>query len=433
MSSDLQPRVLSARNDFPILRTSVNGKPLVYLDNAATSQKPQPVLDALNRYWEETNANIHRGVHFLSQKATSEFDEARESIRLLLNASSAKEVILTKGCTEGINLVAQSWGRTNLQPGDEILLSTLEHHSNIVPWQMVAEQTGAEIKVIPITDSGELELGAYQAMLGSGRVRLVGVVHVSNALGTINPIKHMIKLAHEVGAVVLVDGAQAGPHLLIDVQDLDADFYTLSCHKIYAPTGVGVLYGKAKLLEAMPPYQGGGDMIRTVSFEKTTYADLPAKFEPGTPNIAGVIGLGAAIHYLQRLGLEYLERSEASTSELRRSALAAAFHAIQAQESALTVRASQLLSQIPGLRLIGTAKDKAGIVSFIMDDAHPHDIGTILDSDGIAVRAGHHCCMPLMKRLGLAATARASFAFYNSEEDVDALVAGIQRVKEVLG
>ncbi|MEZ0326878.1 MAG: cysteine desulfurase [Fimbriimonas sp.] len=434
---DLQPSIANAREDFPILRTMVNGKPLVYLDNAATSQKPQPVLDALNRYWTETNANIHRGVHYLSQKATREYDGARENIRLLLNAPSTREVILTKGCTEAINLVAQSWGRTNLREGDEILLSTMEHHANIVPWQMVAQQTGAVIKAIPITDSGEIDLDAYRLLLKSGRVRLVGVVHVSNALGTINPVKEMVRLAHEVGALALIDGAQGGPHLLVDVQDIAADFYTLSCHKIYAPTGVGVLFGKAELLEAMPPYQGGGDMIRTVSFEGTTYADLPAKFEPGTPNIAGVIGLGAAIEYLKCLGVKQWTTwsgiDRLSSMPCDRDLLGSAFEAIQEQEAVLTGRATQLLSEIPGLRLIGSAEEKAGIVSFTMDTAHPHDIGTILDSEGIAIRAGHHCCMPLMKRFGLAATARASFAFYNTEQEVDALVAGVRKVKEVLG
>ena len=374
---DLQPSIANAREDFPILRTMVNGKPLVYLDNAATSQKPQPVLDALNRYWTETNANIHRGVHYLSQKATREYDGARENIRLLLNAPSTREVILTKGCTEAINLVAQSWGRTNLREGDEILLSTMEHHANIVPWQMVAQQTGAVIKAIPITDSGEIDLDAYRLLLKSGRVRLVGVVHVSNALGTINPVKEMVRLAHEVGALALIDGAQGGPHLLVDVQDIAADFYTLSCHKIYAPTGVGVLFGKAELLEAMPPYQGGGDMIRTVSFEGTTYADLPAKFEPGTPNIAGVIGLGAAIEYLKCLGVKQWTTwsgiDRLSSMPCDRDLLGSAFEAIQEQEAVLTGRATQLLSEIPGLRLVGSAEEKAGIVSFTMDTAHPRN------------------------------------------------------------
>jgi cysteine desulfurase/selenocysteine lyase len=421
---DLQPARLSrARGDFPILGTLANGKPLVYLDNAATSQKPRQVIEKLNEYWTETNANIHRGVHYLSQKATREFDDARESIRVLLNAGSAREVILTKGCTEGINLVAQSWGRTNLREGDEILLSNMEHHSNIVPWQLVAEQTGAVIRVIPVTETGEIDLEGYASLLRSGRVKMVGVVHVSNSLGTINPVKQIARLAHEVGALTLVDGAQAGPHVLIDVQDIDADFFTLSCHKIYAPTGVGVLYGKAHLLEAMPPYQGGGDMIRTVSFEGSTYADIPSKFESGTPNIAGVVGLGAAIEYLEELG----GPSPAS----RRDSLAAAFYLVQSQERALTRRASQALSEIAGVKLIGTAPEKAGIVSFTMSNAHPHDIGTILDSEGIAIRAGHHCCMPLMRRYGLAATARASFAFYNSEEEVDKLVAGVRKVSEL--
>jgi cysteine desulfurase / selenocysteine lyase len=413
--------ITSARADFPILGTLVNGRPLVYLDNAATSQKPEAVIRAVDSYYRTSNANIHRGVHRLSQLATQMYDGARERVQELLNARHIEEVILTKGCTEGINLVAQCWGRTNLKEGDVILLSEMEHHSNIVPWQMVAQQTGAQVKVIPITNSCEVDLDAYRRLLSEGEVKLVGVVHVSNSLGTINPVKEMVRLAHEAGAKVLVDGAQAGPHLLIDVQDLDADFYTLSCHKIYAPTGVGVLYGKRKLLESMPPYQGGGDMIRTVSFEKTTYADLPMKFESGTPNIAGVIGLGAAIEYLQSLGGEGSPRR----------ALHAAFSLVQAQEQALLERATALIGDIPGVRIIGTARDRAGILPFVMENAHPHDIGTILDNEGIAIRAGHHCCMPVMKRLGVPATARASFAFYNTLEEVELLAKAVKKVQEV--
>jgi cysteine desulfurase / selenocysteine lyase len=407
----------SVRDDFPLLRREVRGKPLVYLDNAATSQKPEPVLRALDLFYREENANIHRGVHHLSQEATAKFDAARERVRRLLNAAETREVIFTKGCTEAINLVATSWGRQNLRPGDEILLSTMEHHSNIVPWQMVAEATGALVRPIPITDEGEIDLEAYVSML-SERTKLVGIVHVSNSLGTVNPVRRMAEMAHAVGAKVLVDGAQGGPHIRIDVQDLDADFYTLSCHKIYAPTGVGVLYGKAALLEAMPPYQGGGDMIRTVSFDGTTYADLPAKFEPGTPNIAGVIGLGAAVEYLEGLGGGSLDD---------------AFAFVHDQERRLAREAERRLAEIPGLTLWGTAPEKAGIVSFTLDFAHPHDVGTILDSEGIAIRAGHHCCMPLMRRFEIPATARASFAFYNTDAEVEALVRGVQRVRELFG
>jgi cysteine desulfurase/selenocysteine lyase len=412
------------RADFPILATEANGHPLTYLDNAATSQKPRHVLDVLQRYWTTENANVHRGVHFLSQKATREFDVARGKIRLLLNAPSTGEVILTKGCTEGINLVATCLTGPSpyrLGEGDEILVSNMEHHSNIVPWQLAAERVGAAVRPIPITDSGEIDLEAYERMLGSGRVKVVGIVHVSNALGTINPVKEIVRKAHEVGALAVVDGAQAGPHTLVDVQDLDADFYTLSCHKIYAPTGVGVLYGKRRLLEAFPPYHGGGDMIRTVSFEGTTYAELPAKYEAGTPNIAGVIGLGAAIDYL--LNLAGPERTDDA-----RESLATVFEAIHAHELGLARYTEERLLEIPGVRIMGTAPQKAGIVSFVMASAHPHDIGTILDQQGIAIRAGHHCCMPLMKRFSVPATARASFAFYNTYEEADRLVEGVRRV-----
>jgi len=402
----LSPLAPTIREDFPILGQAAYGKPLTYLDNAATSQKPLSVLETVDRYYRETNANIHRGVHFLSQEATREYDRARETIRGFINAKETAEVILTKGCTEGINLVASG---LKLEAGDEIYVTTMEHHSNIVPWQLAAERAGAKVIPIPITDAGEVDLDLYEQYLMRGRPKVVGIVHVSNSLGTINPVKWMTAQAHAYGAVVVIDGAQAGPHLPIDVQDLDADFYTLSCHKIYAPTGVGVLYGKRALLEALPPYQGGGDMIRTVSFEGTTYAELPAKFEAGTPNISGVIGLGAAIDYLQNLGLA----------------------AVGEHETGLARYAESLLTEIPGLKIVGTAREKAGIVSFVLDGVHPHDIGTILDREGIAIRAGHHCCMPLMKRLGIPATARASFALYNTIEDADRLVAGVRKAKEM--
>ena len=400
--------VSKIRADFPILSTLAHGQPLVYLDNAATSQKPLAVINCLDSYWRTSNANVHRGVHALSQRATKQFDTARDTIRRFVNAEHAHEVILTKGCTEGINLVAQSYARPRLKLGDEILISTMEHHSNIVPWQLVAEQTGAVLKVIPITDAGELLMDEFDALL-SERTKIVAVVHVSNALGTINPVKEIAAKAHAVGAVVLFDGAQAGPHEIIDVQAIDADFYTLSCHKIYAPTGVGVLYGKEKLLNSMPPYHGGGDMINTVTFEKTTYAALPGKFEAGTPNIAGVIGLGTALEYVESVGRESIREYEAD----------------------LTAYASARMAEIDGIRLRGTSPKKASIVSFTIDGVHPHDIGTILDSSGIAIRAGHHCCMPLMARLGVPATARASFAFYNTREEADALVEGVMKVKEM--
>ncbi len=416
------------RADFPILQTLVNGHQLVYLDNGASSQKPLYVIDAMDTYWKQTNANVHRGVHHLSQKATQQFDAARETMRVFLNASSSKEVIFTAGCTASINLVAQTWGRTNIQAGDEILISTMEHHSNIVPWQLLADQVGAVIKVIPMTDAGEIELDVYEKLL-SDKTKLVGIVHVSNSLGTINPVKEMIQLAHKAGAKVLVDGAQAAPHMRIDVQALDADFYVVSCHKMYAPTGIGVLYGKQQLLEAMPPYQGGGDMIYTVSFEKTTYAELPYKFEAGTPNIAGVIGLGASVEYLATLGQQLLGDSEGSLSQN----LDACFGWIEEREAELLAYGTAAISDISGLKLTGTAAHKAGILAFTLDCAHPHDVGTVLDNQGIAVRTGHHCCMPVMTRLGIPATTRASIGLYNTFEDIDDLVAGIKRVKELFG
>lgn len=416
--------VVRIRQDFPIITRSARGKPLVYLDNAATSQKPLPVLKALDTFWTEENANVHRGVHYLSQLATAKYDAARETVRRFLNAASADEIVFTKGCTEAINLVAtcltravgnagyhtgQNGAIPGLRQGDEILVSTLEHHSNIVPWQIAAEQSGATIRVIPINDAGEILLEEYEKML-SERVKVVAVGHVSNAIGTINPVKEMIASAHKVGALVVIDGAQAGPHLTVDVQDLDADFYTLSCHKVFAPTGVGVLYGKKQLLEALPPYQGGGDMIRSVSFEKTIYAEPPAKFEAGTPNVAGVIGLGAALEYVMGLG-----RSE-----------------IAAYEHDLLEYATEQVQSVPGLKLVGTAKHKASIVSFVMDDVHAHDIGTIVDHEGVAIRAGHHCAQPLMERFGLTATARASLSFYNTREEIDVLVRALHKVREVM-
>lgn len=419
----------TVENDFPILRTKVGGKRLVYLDSAATSQKPQRVLDAMNEYWTESNANVHRGVHYLSQKATDSFEQARESVRRFVNAREAAEIVFTKGCTEGINLVASGLERLSGDTGDQlprvgkgdvILLSEMEHHSNIVPWQMMAERTGAIVKPIPITDDCEIDLDAYGRLLRENAVKVLGIVHVSNAVGTVNPVAEMIKMAHEAGAIAVVDGAQAGPHILVDVQALDADFFTLSCHKMYAPTGIGVLYGKRHFLEEMPPYQGGGSMIRTVSFAGTTYAGIPEKFEPGTPNIAGVVGLGAAVEYLEELG----------SPDSGRSGLRATMAAIHEHEATLATYAEGLLHEIPGVRVIGRPREKAGIVSFVIDGVHPHDVGTILDSEGIAVRAGHHCCMPLMKRLGLPATARAAFALYNSRADAEALAMGVKKAVE---
>ena len=422
------------RAEFPILSTEVNGKPLAYLDNAATSQKPRAVLDALDRYWTTQNANVHRGVHHLSQVASAAYDGTRETVRAFLGAGEEAEVIFTKGCTESVNLVANGLA---LAPGDRILVTTMEHHANIVPWQIAAGKAGATVEPIPITDAGEVDLDAYEALLKGGRVRMVGVVHCSNSLGTVNPVKAMARTAHDHGALVLVDGAQAGPHRRIDVRDLDADFYTLSCHKMYAPTGVGVLYGKRALLEAMPPYQGGGDMIRQVSFERTTFAPIPAKFEAGTPNIAGVVGLDAAIKWISDFGSRIADQESSSKiqdprSEIERS-LDLAFAALEAREKALTAYATERLLEIPGLRLTGTAPDKVGVLAFVLDWAHPHDVGTILDQEGVAVRTGHHCCQPLMRRLGVGATTRASLAMYSAEWEIDALVRGLWRVREILG
>ena len=396
------------RADFPLLQRSVRGQPLAYLDNAATTQKPQAVIDAEVAYYREINANIHRGVHWLSEQATAAHEGARERVQRFVNAREAAEIIFVRGTTEAINLVAQSYGRANLGPGDEILITGLEHHSNIVPWQMVCAQTGAVLRVAHIDDTGTVRMDEFRRLLG-GRTRLVSVSQVSNALGTINPLREMIDLAHAQGAPVLVDGAQGVAHMPVDVQALGCDFYAFSGHKLYAPTGIGVLYGRRALLEAMPPWQGGGDMIRTVSFEGSTWNDLPFKFEAGTPHIAGAIGLGAAIDYLGQVGLE----------------------AVAAYEHELLVYGTALLQEIPGLRLVGTAAHKAGILSFVIDGLHAHDIGTVLDTEGVAIRAGHHCAMPVMDHFGVPATARASLAFYNTREDMDRLAQALRRAVEM--
>ena len=400
--------VMRRRADFPILAESVNGHPLVYLDNAATTQKPRSVIDALSRYYAHDNANVHRGVHTLSQRATDDYEAARTNIARFVNAGAAEQIVFTRGTTDAINLVAQSFGRPMLRPGDEIVISALEHHSNIVPWQLLCGQTGAVLTVVPVDDAGEFDLDAYASMLGP-RTKLVAITHVSNALGTITPIQRIIALARAAGVPVLVDGAQAIAHVAVDVRALDCDFYAFSGHKIFGPTGIGVLYAKAARLEAMPPYQGGGDMIRSVTFEKTEYNDIQYKFEAGTQNIAGAIGLGAALDYVRVVGID----------------------AIEAHERDLLAYATARVSDIPGLRIIGTAKEKAGIVSFTLEGVHAHDVGTILDHGGVAIRAGHHCAMPIMTRFGVPGTARASFALYNTREEVDALVAGIERVRRM--
>ena len=396
------------REDFPVLKQRIHGKPLVYLDNAATAQKPFAVIDAIRKFHEVDCANIHRGVHELSQRSTVAYEETRLKAKRFLNARAKNELIFVRGTTEGINLVASSWGRKNVKEGDEIVISALEHHSNIVPWQMLCEERGAKLRVIPMDDRGELLLDEYEKLLGP-RTRMVAVGHVSNALGTINPVRQIIEMAHRAGALALIDGAQAAPHLKIDVQALDADFYTFSGHKVIGPTGIGILYGKARLLNAMPPYQGGGDMIKSVTFEKTIYADLPYKFEAGTPNIAGGIGLGAAFDYVTRIGLDN----------------------IAAYEHELLIYGTEALSRIPGLRILGTAREKAAVLSFVIDGIHPHDIGTVLDRQGIAVRTGHHCAQPVMERLGVPATTRASLAFYNTFAEIDSLAIGLGKVKEI--
>ncbi|MEX3948690.1 cysteine desulfurase [Paraburkholderia sp. EG287B] len=400
--------VIGWRRDFPILRESVHGKPLVYLDNAATTQKPASVIAAEQAYYEHDNANVHRGVHLLSQRATDAYEGARARIARFIHAAHEKEIVYTRGTTEAINLVAQSYARPRLQPGDEVLITAMEHHSNIVPWQLVCAQTGALLKVAPIDDDGTLDLDAFARLLGP-RTRMASVAHASNALGTVNPLAQMIGLAHARGVPVLVDGAQAIAHLPVDVAALDCDFYAFSGHKIYGPTGIGALYAKAALLEAMPPWQGGGDMIRSVTFEKSEYNVIPWRFEAGTPNIAGAIGLGAALDYVGAIGLEVAQRHEAD----------------------LLAYADAALRAMPNVRRIGTAKEKLGIVSFVMENAHAHDIGTILDQCGVAVRTGHHCAMPVMDRYGVPATVRASFALYNTRAEVDALLDGLARVEEV--
>jgi cysteine desulfurase / selenocysteine lyase len=398
------------RADFPILHQKAHGHPLVYLDNAATSQKPKVVIDAIVRYYERYNANIHRGVHYLSEQATAEYEAARKTVQQFLNAARPAEIIFVRGTTEAINLVAQTYGRVHVGDGDEVLITAMEHHSNIVPWQMLCQEKRAKLRVAPINDAGELILDEFEKLLGP-RTKIVAVGHVSNALGTVNPIATIVKMAHARDIPVLVDGAQAAPRMPVDVQQLDCDFYTFSGHKTYGPTGIGVLYGKLPLLEAMPPYQGGGEMISSVSFEKTVYNKVPHKFEAGTPDISGPIGLRAAIEYLDRLGMDSIAKHEHD----------------------LLIYATEKVSVIPGVRLIGTAKEKAGVLSFVMDGVHPHDIGTILDQEGIAIRTGHHCAQPVMTRFGLDATARASFGLYNTKEEVDALVRSLEKVREVFG
>ncbi|MCC7174450.1 MAG: cysteine desulfurase [Bryobacterales bacterium] len=398
------------RRDFPALDQTVHGRPLVYLDNAATAQKPRAVLDAITGYYAGDCANIHRGIHTLSERATEAYEGARGKAQRFLKAPEAREIIFVRGTTEGINLVAHSFVRPRLKPGDEILITAMEHHSNIVPWQIIAGETGASLRVAPIDDHGELILDRFERMIGP-RTKFVSVTQVSNALGTVNPVADMVAMAHARGVPVLVDGAQAAPHRKVDVQALGCDFYAFSGHKVYGPTGVGVLYGKAGLLDAMPPYQGGGDMIRSVTFEKTEFNGLPYKFEAGTPDIAGVIGLGAALDYVGKIGLDN----------------------IAAHEGELLRYATDEVLKVPGVRIIGTAPKKEGVLSFVVDGVHPHDVGTILDREGIAVRAGHHCAQPVMARFGIPATARASFAAYNTFEEVDALVRGIRKVKEILG
>ena len=414
MTAPVQPPVApfavdKVRADFPILATQVHGKPLVYLDNAATTQKPRAVIDALSRYYETTNANIHRGVHSLSQRATDEFEAGREAVRRFLNAGSTREIIFTRGTTESINLVAQTYARMNLKAGDEVLIGEAEHHANIVPWQQLRDLQGIVLKVAPINEAGELDMAAFERLL-TARTRLVAIGHVSNALGSINPVAQIIELAHARGAKVLVDGAQSVAHGPVDVTALDCDFFAFSGHKLFGPTGIGVLYGKAELLEAMPPWQGGGDMIRTVSFERSEWNDLPWKFEAGTPDIAGGIGLKAALDYLAALDFDGALR----------------------HEHALLAYATARVAEVPGLRIIGTAREKAGVLSFVIDGLHPQDLGVLLDSQGVAIRTGHHCAMPVLSRYGLSGTARASFAFYNTHEDVDRFYAALAKACQIL-
>jgi len=398
------------RADFPILAQTVHGHKLVYLDNAATSHKPKVVLDRILHYYQFDNANIHRGVHYLSERATEEYEAARNRVQGFLHAGRASEIIFVRSATEAINLVAQTYGRVHVGRGDEVLITAMEHHSNIVPWQLLCEEKDAKLRVAPINDRGELILEEFQALL-SARTKIVAVGHVSNALGTVNPVGEIIHLAHQKNIPVLVDGAQAVPHMAVNVQELDCDFYAFSGHKVYGPTGIGALYGKAALLDQMPPYQGGGDMISSVTFEKTVYNKVPHKFEAGTPHMAGAVGLRAAIEYLDKLGLD----------------------AIAAYEHELLSYATDRVSALPGVRLVGTARKKTGVLSFVMDGVHPHDIGTILDQEGIAIRTGHHCAQPVMERFGVDATARASISFYNTKGEIDRLVGGIQKVREVFG
>ncbi len=402
--------VRTIRADFPILATQVRGKPLVYLDNAATTQKPRPVLDAMANYYTSSNANVHRGVHYLSGQATDLYEAARLKIAAFVGAADPKEIVFTRNATEGINLVAQTWGRANVRSGDEVLISAMEHHSNIVPWQLLCEEKGATLRVIPMSDAGELDTDALARLL-TPRTRIVAVSAMSNALGTVNPVEEITRQAHAAGAVVLVDGAQASYHMPVDVQAIGCDFFVLTGHKVYGPTGIGVLYGKAAILDAMPPWQGGGDMISSVTFERSTWNVLPYKFEAGTPHIEGAVGLGAAVDYVTTIGLER----------------------IQAYEEDLLAYGTDALQQVRGLRLIGTAPRKASILSFVLEGIHPHDIGTIVDQEGVAIRTGHHCAQPVMDRLGIPATARASLAMYNTREDLDALVAALQHVRKVFG
>jgi cysteine desulfurase/selenocysteine lyase len=401
--------ITAIRREFPILNREVKGKPLIYLDNAATAQKPQTVIDALIHYYTHYNANIHRGIHTLAEEATAAFEHTRDSVKSFIGARLREEIIFTKGTTESINLVAYSWGRKNIRAGDEIIISAMEHHSNIVPWQLLCEEKEALLKVIPVNDDGELITGEYEKMLGP-KTRLVSIVHVSNALGTVNPVKKMIEQAHAAGALVMVDGAQSTVHLDIDVQEMDCDFFAFSAHKLYGPTGVGVLYGKKELLESMPPFQGGGEMIREVSFQKTTFNDLPYKFEAGTPNICGVIAFRSALQFVQTIGKEKIRRHEQDLLEYGHLEL----------------------QKIPGLQIVGNAKEKVSVISFIIEKAHPQDIGILLDNRGIAVRTGHHCAQPLMDRYCIPGTTRASFAVYNTRHEIDELVKGLQRVSKLL-
>jgi cysteine desulfurase/selenocysteine lyase len=401
--------VARVRDDFPILKMRVHGKPLVYLDNAASTQKPYAVIDAYNVFYSGCYSNIHRGVYHLSETATRAYEDAREKARAFINASRAEETVFVRGTTEGINLVAQTFGKSRLGPGDEVLVTWMEHHSNIVPWQMICEEKGAALRVVPIDDRGDLVLDELDKLI-TPRTRIVAVVHVSNALGTVNPVKEIVRIAHDRGVPVLIDGAQAVAHMKVDVRDLGCDFYVFSGHKLFGPTGIGILYGRKELLDAMPPYQGGGDMIRSVTFEKTTYNESPYRFEAGTPNIAGAIGLGAAIDYVNGVGLSEIEEYERGVFK----------------------EASEAVSAVPGLRLIGTARERVSVLSFVMEGIHPHDIGTILDQEGIAVRTGHHCAQPVVERFGVPATARASLALYNTREEIDALVRGLAKVREVL-